>query len=249
MKRIIVFTLLIILLYYIKVNYKNYKFNKDGYLKIKNVLSKDECNLLWKEIMHKWQINKMEAHRLNIHPIIGKRKDLLMDFRGVNRFILKKVYNKYKYILEKHFGTDNIGIHEYSCIICYPRTEKQWLHRDGFELKYKELVVFGILLSDVTKEMGPTEIHIGSNKLEFNVGKSLEHISKNKKNIFYGTGKIGDLIIWEGFTIHGGSANISNNIRPVLIMTFINLDSEFGKNMDMGSAIHPRFRNMKLSLL
>jgi len=249
MKRIIFFTSLIILLFYIKINYKNFYFDKYGYLKIQNVLSKEECNLLWKEIMYNWKTTNMEAYRINIETMIGERRDLLMNFNGINRYIIKKVYNKYKNFLEKHFGTDNIGIHEYSCIISYPQTEKQPLHRDGFELNYKELVVFGILLSDVTKDMGPTEIHIGTNKWEFDVGRCLNNIESNNKNIFFGTGNIGDMIIWEGYTIHGGSTNFSNNIRPVLIMTFINLDSEFGKNKFVNSAIYPKYKNMKLSLI
>ena len=71
---------IIFILYYIKINYKNYYFDKYGYLKVENVLSKDECNLLWKEIMYKWKKNNMEAYRSNILTNIGKRKDLLMDF-------------------------------------------------------------------------------------------------------------------------------------------------------------------------
>ena len=57
------------------------------------------------------------------------------------------------------------------------------------------------------------------------------------------------MIVWEGYTIHGGSENFSNHIRPVLIMTFINLDSKFGKNKFIDSAIYPNYMNMKVSLI
>ena len=73
----------------------------------------------------------------------------------------------------------NQRINEYSCIISFPNTEEQDYHRDGIRTIYRELLVLGIYLSDITKEMGPTEILEGSNKINL---ANLEYIiNKNKK--------------------------------------------------------------------
>ena len=59
------------------------------------------------------------------------------------------------------------------------------------------------------------------------------------------------MAIWEGYTVHRGGANVSNNIRPVIIMTFINLDSKFAKYESRYSpaAILPVYKNIPMEKL
>lgn len=240
-----------IIIFYIKINYLNIKFKKNGYVIVKNVLTKEECDKLWKEILEKWKENKLEAKRPNIEiKKKGLRKDLLMDFQDYNREIFKKITKRFRNFLEKHFGTKNVGINEYSCIISFPNTEYQDFHRDGYENKYKDLIVFGVLLSDVIDEMGPTEIIKGSHKESNNVQKVILDPS-NKKNIVKTSGKKGDMVIWEGHVVHRGGENKSNHIRPILIFTFINLDSEFGKrgSKEASAAIYRLYKDKNLNYL
>ena len=106
---ILILTITLVIIYYWK-NYDNMIFDKKGYLIKKSVLSKNECDELWKDISFKWRKGTLEAVRENILTNVGQRRDIIMDFSGINRKILIKVFLKYKKFIEKHFGTKNIGL-------------------------------------------------------------------------------------------------------------------------------------------
>lgn len=98
------------------------------------------------------------------------------------------------------------------------RSENGFLHRDTYSLFDDEALdaslpafYYTVLmpLCDITEELGPTEIHLGSHRCGLRAGKECPTAAGYPL-------KAGDALIFDGRCLHRGLANQSSNLRRVL---------------------------------
>lgn len=186
----------------------------DGYLIIPNMLTHQDCDNILKDIH---DVEKRNPKTSSIHANTN-RKDMLMPVYRVKNHI-QKIYNKTKNIWD--VVTPNPMLCECSTLISYPGAKHQSWHSDTeYNPNDANLVSIGIVLSDVTKRMGPLHVLKGSNNEH---GKmSVENILNNKNHAeIHCTAKKGDAVIWLSSVVHRGSKNTSKKSRAVFYFSLL----------------------------
>jgi len=194
---------------------------------------------------------------------VSKFYDLSKKFMSMHNMVFnKKIINLGKKILK----TKNIGVlnRAYGYRMDRPGDKKflTQLHQDYIQnLGAPEGIVFYSSLRDVDTKSGPVIIYKGSHKLgllniklnkkEKNYSRSLildinKQLLEKKYKKTYLKIKTRDLAIFDFFSLHESSTNISKNIRWSLVSRFFSFDSDIGKkNMFCGGLQEGnRFENM-----
>lgn len=144
------------------------EFEKNGAFMIPDILSNSECDELLK-IMSKFEFNK--NNEIGDIKSMHKRKDLMLPLELTENYI-KKIYLKIKNFCD--IVVPEAKLIEISSFITYPGCFPQIWHSDHAYLKYKDnanIITFGIALDDITDDMGPLEVFLGSNHIWKDIDK------------------------------------------------------------------------------
>jgi len=204
------------------------KLKKDGYLILKNIISKKECRdyiSILESIYSKYKLryakNEKKLHKLNDQ----KQEKIIYNLHNKN-FKFLKLINKnpvYK-IVEKYLnlGSYNkkevINLRQYTGRSPIPGKGDQQLHIDSRipGCSFPLMTVVTWMLDDFNLDNGSTKLIPKSHKYDsFPVNKKKY---KTEKII---TGTRGSVLIMDGSLWHGGSLNKSLNNRWSILATYV----------------------------
>ena len=215
------------------------EFEKNGFIILKTSLFN---NNLFKDILKKIEedikkeITKPEIKKysgfimgnLNVYP--GNYGDQLFELLKSDKDILRKIEN----ILGKKIGDYDI---KFGGNLSLPKKGKQLFHIDGTHGKEMNLV--SIATENITENNGPTEVCVGTHKINYEYRNFL-FLKKTKKKLL---ANIGDIIIRKHDLWHRGTINHSNKPRLLLSLFFFPKGSlhqiNFQKTSDL--KIYPNF--------
>lgn len=196
------------------------EIERNGYTVIKNVFSKNECNLAKKKIdvIYKNQIKEFSSEK-KLELI--NEKNIVRSLFAYDNFFLKFLDKKIQSeILKKIFGKKFI-LNLQNSPIMQPKSKQYsaaW-HRD---LSYQHFVSsrplaisMVISLDKSTKENGATFVLPHSHKFELFPSK--EYIKKYEKQI---TINAGDILIFDSLLYHRSGANFSSKKRKIIVNMF-----------------------------
>lgn len=206
-------------------------FRKNGFFTVKNVIDPKLCKKIYQKIIKD----------SNIDPKIkyNKRINRILDFDNIYKKAFSIVYNKIKNHLSEYFNNKEIKLYEFYSIITYPNTFEQHWHRFANKpyLKNNEMISVALLLTDLEKNRAPVQLYKGSHL-----------ISKVKSNTIIDlTGKKGDVIMWDTFSIHKHSNNISQNKNCLLIFSFLNKSSIEASNKKLNNSLKKIYNNISIN--
>lgn len=159
-----------------------------GYLVEESLLTKEECDSLFKQILYDWQITKSFDY---IHES-DFRIHCPVQLTDLTKSVIKKVVEKYKPVLKDFFSDVDPWLSELSSICVFPNAKEQHIHRDH-SIENGKLVTFFINLLNVEDNAGPL-------------------IIKNNPMCL----PQGSCVLMDSLTKHAGGSNTSHsNIRPV----------------------------------
>ena len=220
-------------------------FNDNGSIIVPNVLDNNDCNSILDIMKEEEQSENVSYGNINSKY---KRKDLMLPLEKMKPFI-KKIQDKIDPFCDIIIPDGEIV--ECSSIISYPGCYPQIWHSDT---QYESdndgtLVTFGIVLDDITHDMGPLEVYLKSNKFYKNdtdlyipdsyefkppePGVPLgadEGLKKQNREEYCKklnlqkvscNCKKGSLVVWSSTVIHRGSGNTSNKERPVFYFSLL----------------------------
>jgi ectoine hydroxylase-related dioxygenase (phytanoyl-CoA dioxygenase family) len=216
-------------------------FQKYGCIIIPNMLSTKDCDSIIK-IISKEERNKNNETGL-IHSNY-KRKDLMIPL-SKSEIYIRNIYNKINFFCDKIVPKPRVV--ESSSLISYPGSFPQIWHTDTHHTSKDEgnLVSFGIALDNITDDMGPLEVYLGSNKMYnqdkyslmeknnvkednlenmFDDGSKYQSLEELCRKLNYKKQKCictkGSLVIWYSKVVHRGGAN-KNKKRPVFYFSLL----------------------------
>jgi ectoine hydroxylase-related dioxygenase (phytanoyl-CoA dioxygenase family) len=222
-------------------NEQTKNFKKNGYILIKNYLTKKECKIIINQINSAFKITK------NIYTSPDKADKRIFGAEYISKNIKKFFNDKYSHILCENYL--NYPIINGSTMAGYLKSKKKnkgsgngW-HRDDINKTVKAMVY----LSDVSIHNGYFELIKDSNKF-FNILRDHNHIKQDltdirfdnnrilklfrfysKKNLIKFTAKAGSLILFDPSNLHRGHP-IYKSSRYVLTNYFFN---KFFFNVDL----------------
>ena len=163
-------------------------FFNNGYTVTKSILTKNECNDLFKQILCDWQTGNLFSY---IHES-DFRIHSPVQITDLTKSIVQKVVECHRHILKDFFDDIDPWLVELSSICVFPNAEQQPIHKDQSDVNGK-LVTFFINLLDIEDNFGPLLID--------NCPMSLPQ---------------GSCVLMNSLTEHAGGSNTSHsNIRPV----------------------------------
>ena len=197
------------------------EFEKNGYIILKTSLSD---NKLFQDILKKIdrdiereiikpEIKKLSGFimgNLNVYP--GNYGSQLLGLLKSDKNILDKIEN----ILGKKIESYNIN---FGGNLSLPQKGKQLFHIDG--VHGKEMNLVSIATENITENNGPTEVCIGTHKINYDYKKFL-FTKKRKKKL---CANIGDIIIRKHDLWHRGTINFSKKPRFLFSLLFFPKDS------------------------
>lgn len=228
-------------------------FNKFGCVIIPNILSNEDCDDLMDVISKEENSHNKETG--NIHSNF-KRLDLMLPFKDTKKYI-KKICFDLQYFCD--MLVPNSTIVENSSLISYPGCYPQIWHTDTeYNDNDANLISFGVALDHISKDMGPLEIFLKSNKIYKHTNQLYDkyHIEDNqeiddndddglkhqpilelcKKFKFKReqcSCKKGSLVIWSSKVVHRGGEN-NKKRRPVFSFSLMgNGNSPIGSNYSL----------------
>ena len=219
-------------------------FNDNGSIIVPNVLDNKDCNSILDIMKEEEQSENVSYGNINSNY---KRKDLMLPLEKMKPFI-KKIQDKIDPFCDIIIPDGEIV--ECSSIISYPGCYPQIWHSDT---QYESdndgtLVTFGIVLDDITHDMGPLEVYLKSNKFYDKTGiiradvyeweppepgvplgaddglkkqYREEYCKKLNLQKVSCNCKKGSLVVWSSTVTHRGSGNTSNKERPVFYFSLM----------------------------
>ncbi len=208
------------------------EFKKEGVLLVKNELNAISIHLLLKEINQIRQsvmikINQMERP-LRTYSDIAERQPGRLDYRcGFTSAIFNEMGESIIQLVRRLSPTIDFR-HYWGAIPSLSGSGPTDMHRDvypmlntleGNDLDELDIslptyyITVLIPLVEITLENGPTEFIKGSHRMPV--------VDSTKAEIYAPLLSPGDIIIFDGRTLHRGSANRSNQERLIAYMTFL----------------------------
>ena len=203
-------------------------FWKNGFVVLKNVLSKKEIEIYRNEIKRITD-EKTKNQNKSFGGAFYQALNIRFDSKGVEKFCLSKRLGKIAADLMK---IDTVRIFHEQAIFKYPGDTKSYWHQDQFFWPLDTNLHIGMWmpLTDLTKDMGLMKFVIGSHKKGDLDGISITNESDkyyenliNKENLkVYELKSInaGDCTFHFNYTIHGAGLNVSKKIREAMIVTY-----------------------------
>ena len=222
---------------YIIPKHKIDYFWKNGFVVLKNVLSKEEIEIYRKEIKE----TTYKRNRNNEKSFGGaftQALNIRFDSKAVEQFCLSKKLGKIAADLTK---VKAMRIFHEQALFKGPGDTKTYWHQDQYfwPLDTKLHIGMWMPLINLTKDMGLMRFVIGPHLDGEKNGVSISEDSENyynnlikKENMkIYELDSInaGDCTFHFGWTIHSAGINISNNVREVMVVTYFPDGSRVGK--------------------
>ena len=216
-----------------KINF----FWKNGFVIIKNVLSKEEIEIYRQEIKkvsEKRNKNKEKEFGGAFYQALNIR----FDSKAVMKFCLSKRLGK---IAADLMRVNAVRIFHEQSIFKSPGDTKSYWHQDQFFWPLDTNLHIGMwmALTDMTKEMGLMRFVKNSHTMGDLVGESITTKSEthfddiikkhNLEKVEIESMNAGDCTFHFGWTIHGAGLNISNKVREAMIVTYYADGSRVGK--------------------
>ena len=212
-------------------------FWENGFVVLKNVLSKEEIEIYRNEI----KITANERNKNNDKTFGGafsQATNIRFDSKGVEQFCLSKRLGKIAADLTKVNAT---RIFHEQALFKSPGDTKTYWHQDQYFWPLDTNLHIGMWmpLTDLTKDMGLMRFVKKSHKMGDLMGvsintKSESHfddiIQKNNLEVYeLDAIEAGDCTFHFGWTIHGAGVNISNKLREAMVVTYYANGSRVGK--------------------
>ena len=212
-------------------------FWENGFVLLKNVLSKEEIEIYRNEI----KITANERNKNNDKTFGGafsQATNIRFDSKGVEQFCLSKRLGKIAADLMK---VNVVRIFHEQAIFKHPGDTKTYWHQDKYFWPLDTNLHIGMWmpLTDLTKYMGLMRFVKKSHKIGETKGVSISYesgsyyddlIEKEKMEVFeLDAINAGDCTFHFGWTIHGAGVNTSNKIREAMVITYYADGSRVGK--------------------
>ena len=212
-------------------------FWENGFVVLKNVLSKEEIEIYRNEI----KITANERNKNNDKTFGGafsQATNIRFDSKGVEQFCLSKRLGKIAADLMK---VNAVRIFHEQAIFKHPGDTKSYWHQDKYFWPLDTNLHIGMWmpLTDLTKDMGLMRFVKRSHKIGETKGVSISYesgsyyddlIEKEKMEVFeLDAIEAGDCTFHFGWTIHGAGVNISNKLREAMVVTYYANGSRVGK--------------------
>ena len=212
-------------------------FWENGFVVLKNVLSKEEIEIYRNEI----KITANERNKNNDKTFGGafsQATNIRFDSKGVEQFCLSKRLGKIAADLTKVNAT---RIFHEQALFKSPGDTKTYWHQDQYFWPLDTNLHIGMWmpLTDLTKDMGLMRFVKKSHKIGETKGVSISYesasyyddlIEKEKMEVFeLDAIEAGDCTFHFGWTIHGAGVNISNKLREAMVVTYYANGSRVGK--------------------
>ena len=207
-----------------KINF----FWKNGFVILKNVLSKEEIEIYRQEIK-----KVSEERNKNKDKEFGgafyQALNIRFDSKGVEQFCLSKRLGKIAADLMK---VNAVRIFHEQAIFKHPGDTKSYWHQDQFFWPLNTNLHIGMwmALTDMTKDMGLMRFVKNSHTMGDLVGESISTKSEthfddiiqehNLETFEIDSMNAGDCSFHFGWTIHGAGLNTSNKVREAMIVTY-----------------------------
>ena len=216
-----------------KINF----FWENGFVVLKNVLSKEEIGI-YREEIKKVSEERMKNQDKSFGGAFYQALNIRFDSKGVEKYCLSKRLGKIAADLMK---VNAVRIFHEQAIFKNPGDTKSYWHQDQYfwPLDTKLHIGMWMPLIDLTKDMGLMRFVIGSHLDGEKNGVSISEDSEDyynnlikKENLkVYELDSInaGDCTFHFGWTIHSAGINISNDIREVMVVTYFPDGTRVGK--------------------
>ena len=216
-----------------KINF----FWENGFVLLKNVLSKEEISKYRDEIKSVAE-NRYQNKDKEFGGAFYQALNIRFDSKGVEKFCLSKRLGKIAADLMK---VNAVRIFHEQAIFKHPGDTKSYWHQDQFfwPLETKLHIGMWMPLIDCTKDMGIMRFVKNSHTMGDLMGISINEKSENHYNKIIKEKKLeveelekinaGDCSFHFGWTIHGAGLNISNKIREAMVVTYYADGSRVGK--------------------
>jgi len=203
-------------------------FWENGFVVLKNVLSKEEIEIYRKEIKDT-TYKRSNNNEKSFGGAFTQALNLRFDSKKVEKFCLSKRLGKIAADLTK---VNAMRIFHEQALFKGPGDTKTYWHQDQYfwPLNTKLHIGMWMPLIDLTKDMGLMRFVIGSHKKGNLDGISItnesekyyqELIEKEKMQVFeLNSINAGDCTFHFNFTIHGAGINTSNKIREAMVVTY-----------------------------
>ena len=212
-------------------------FWQNGFVLLKNVLSKSEISAYRDEIKKVAEERNKDKDK-EFGGAFYQALNIRFDSKGVEKFCLSKRLGK---IAADLMRVDAVRIFHEQSIFKSPGDTKSYWHQDQYFWPLDTNLHIGMwmALTDMTKDMGLMRFVKNSHTMGDLVGESITKKSENhfddiiKKHnlerIEIESMNAGDCTFHFGWTIHGAGLNISNKVREAMIVTYYADGSRVGK--------------------
>lgn len=216
-----------------KINY----FWENGFVVLKNVLSKEEIAIYRNEIKNTAN-ERNKNNEKSFGGAFSQALNIRFDSKGVEKFCLSKRLGKIAADLTKVKAT---RIFHEQALFKGPGDTKTYWHQDQYFWPLNTRLHIGMWmpLIDLTKDMGLMRFVIGSHingelngiSISSDSENYYNNLIKNKKMEVYELDSInaGDCTFHFGWTIHSAGINISKNMREVMVVTYYPDGTRVGK--------------------
>lgn len=216
-----------------KINF----FWKNGFVFLKNVLSKEEIEIYRQEIKKVSEERNKDKDK-EFGGAFYQALNIRFNSKGVMKFCLSKRLGK---IAADLMRVDAVRIFHEQSIFKSPGDTKSYWHQDQFFWPLDTNLHIGMwmALTDMTKEMGLMRFVKNSHTMGDLVGESITSKSEthfddiikkhNLEKVEIESMNAGDCTFHFGWTIHGAGLNISDKIREAMIVTYYADGSRVGK--------------------
>ena len=203
-------------------------FWENGFVVLKNVLSKEEIEIYRKEIKDT-TYKRSNNNEKSFGGAFTQALNLRFDSKKVEKFCLSKRLGKIAADLTK---VNAMRIFHEQALFKGPGDTKTYWHQDQYfwPLDTKLHIGMWMALSDMTKDMGLMKFVIGSHKkgdldgisITKDSEKYYEDLIKKENLDVYELESInaGDCTFHFNYTIHGAGLNISNKVREAMVVTY-----------------------------
>jgi len=213
------------------------KFWVNGFIHLKNVLSKNEINFYRKEIS-KTAKKRFKNKEKEFGGAFYQALNIRFDSKEVEKFCLSKRLGKIAADLMK---VSAVRIFHEQAIFKHPGDIKSYWHQDQFFWPLDTNLHIGMWmpLIDCTKDMGIMRFVKNSHTMGDLMGISINEKSENHYDKIIDEKKLevielesinaGDCTFHFGWTIHGAGLNKSDKIREAMVVTYYADGSRVGK--------------------
>jgi len=196
-------------------------FEASGVLLINNLFSKSLITRLYRSFVETYQPYFEDKEYIDALEVGDKRKMLTIDFK--KPFNNPNLYgNLFLMYLMRELLGEGFVLGSFGAVISLPGSKHQHIHRDHpslfgdeeLDLKIPSFAITVVVpLIELTPETGSTRVWKGSHRMS-------RSIDLDPETSFVPFVPTGSCYLMDYQLLHGGTPNISNEVRPILYITY-----------------------------